>query len=281
MTVGRSTRPAFGSEYPGGLRGKIALSAQMIRRDLATRYRGSLLGMVWSVLTPLTMLSVYAFVFGVIFPTRHWSETGTDTTFQPSFLLLIFVGQIMFTLFSDVVSRAPRLIISNRSYVKKIVFPLEILPVVSLGSALSQAGISTAVLLVVQLATTGAVPWTFLLLPLPVLPFLLFLLGTSWFLASLGVYVRDIAQVLGTIVTASDVSLADLLSASALPEWVQGYCSSSIRVALPVEETRNVLLWGRTPDWIALGLYTVVALAVAALGRFWFQTTRKGFADVL
>ena len=279
MTVSRSTRPAFGAD-PGGLRGKIALSAQMIRRDLATRYRGSLLGMVWSVLTPLTMLGVYAFVFGVIFPTRHWSEAGTSTTFQPSFVLLIFVGQIIFTLFSDVVSRAPRLVVSNRNYVKKIVFPLEILPVVSLGSALSQAGISTAILLAAQLTMTGSIPWTILLLPLAAIPFLLFLLGISWFLASLGTYVRDIAQMTTPMIGALLFLSPIFYPLSALPDGARTIAAFN-PLAIPIEETRNVLLWGRTPDWIALGFYTVVALVVAALGLYWFETTRKGFADVL
>jgi lipopolysaccharide transport system permease protein len=106
------------------------------------------------------------------------------------------------------------------------------------------------------------------------------ILGLAWFLASLGVYVRDIAQLLGTIVTALMFLSPIFFPASALPEQVRALLFLN-PIALPVEETRNVLLWGRTPDWVALGLYTVVALGVAALGRFWFETTRKGFADVL
>jgi lipopolysaccharide transport system permease protein len=259
------------------------LVLDLIHREIAARYRGSMLGMLWSLLTPLFMLGVYTLVFGTIFKAR-WSgvDAGAPgTEHSPGeFAVILFPGLIVFQLFAEVINRAPALILSNRNYVKKIVFPLEILPVVAIGSALFQAAVSLVVLFGFMIFFIGHVPMTALLLPLVIAPFALMILGLAWFLASFGVYVRDISQLLGTIVTALMFLSPIFFPASALPEQVRALLFLN-PIALPVEETRNVLLWGRTPDWTALGLYAVVALGVAALGRFWFEKTRKGFADVL
>lgn len=259
------------------------LILQLIHREIAGRYRGSMLGMLWSLITPLFMLGVYTLVFGSIFKARWSGVDAGAASAQHSvgeFAVILFPGLIVFQLFAEVINRAPTLVLSNRNYVKKIVFPLEVLPLVALGSALFHAGVSLVVLLAFMIAFMGHVPLTALLLPFVIAPFMLMILGLSWFLASLGVYVRDVAQLLGTIVTALMFLSPVFFPASALPEQVRALLFLN-PIALPIEEARNVLLWGRTPDWIALGLYTVVALAVAALGRLWFEKTRKGFADVL
>ncbi|MGF1651253.1 MAG: ABC transporter permease [Hyphomicrobiaceae bacterium] len=151
---------------------------------------------------------------------------------------------------------------------------------VALGSALFHAAISLLVLFAFILAIHGFIPWTALLLPLVIAPFCLMILGLSWFLASLGTYVRDVGQILGTIVTAMMFLSPIFFPLSALPEWLQPWLMLN-PIALPVTQARDVLIFGNLPDFFALGLYTIVAAAIAWLGYLWFEKTRKGFADVL
>jgi homopolymeric O-antigen transport system permease protein len=269
----------------------IALSANLIvilvRREIAGRYRGSMLGLLWSMLTPLFMLAVYTFVFGVVLRAR-WAAEGAQSaagagTSEPStaeFAIILFAGLIVFQLFAEVISRAPTLILSNTNYVKKVVFPLEILPAIALGSALFHAGVSFVVLLVFRLFVLGVIPITVLLLPLVLAPFCLVILGLSWFIAALGVYYRDINQFLGTLITALLFLSPIFFPLSALPEWLRPWVALN-PLSVPVEATRAVLIFGTFPDFASLGAYSAFGIAIATLGYAWFQKTRKGFADVL
>ncbi len=252
------------------------LIRQLVEREIVGRYRGSWLGMLWSLLNPLIMLAIYTFVFSVVFR-AHWAHEGTTTG---QFAILLFAGLITFSFFAEAVNRAPMLILGNATYVKKVVFPLEILPVVAVGAGLVHAAISVAVLLAFILGVTGSVPVTALWLPLVLLPLAILTLGLSWFLASLGVYLRDIPQILGPVVTALMFLSPIFYPISALPDWIRPYLFLN-PLALPIEQVRDVLIWGEAPDFLALGLYSIPALAVAALGYVFFQRTRKGFADVL
>lgn len=258
-----------------------ALMWQMIRREVIGRYRGSWLGILWSFITPVLMLTVYTFVFGVVFQAR-WSggatAIGADNKLE--FAMVLFAGLIVFNLFAECVGRAPGLVLDNVNYVKKVIFPLEILPWVSLGSALFHAAISLGVLVVGLLALGFGLTPTALLLPLVLLPYLLVVMGISWFLAALGVFVRDIGQVVGMALTVLMFLSPIFYPASALPEGIREWLFVN-PVTLAIEQTRAVLIWGRTPDWGELGRYALAALPVAWLGFFWFQKTRKGFADVL
>lgn len=261
----------------------------LIRREIAGRYRGSLLGILWSMLTPLFMLAVYTFVFGIVFRTR-WTDAmgdagGTETVAggeasTVGFAIVLFAGLIVFQLFAEVINRAPTLVLANTNYVKKVVFPLQILPVVALGSALFHAVVSVAVLFGFMLVVRGTIPLTALLWPLVIAPFCLVILGIAWFLSALGVYYRDINQVLGTLVTALMFLSPIFFPLSVLPQWLQRWVALN-PVSLPVEQTRDVLIFGRAPDMLALAQYAVIGLAVAAVGYAWFQKTRKGFADVM
>jgi len=256
------------------------LALTLTRREIAGQYRGSMLGILWSMLTPLLLLAVYTFVFGTVFRAR-WADAAT--TSEPStgeFAIILFAGLIVFQLFAEVINRAPTLILSNVNYVKKVVFPLEILPVVALGAALFHAGVSFLVLFGFMLVVKGAIPLTAVLLPVVLAPFCLTILGLSWFLAALGVYYRDIKQVLGTLVTALLFLSPIFYPLSALPDWVRTWIALN-PVALPVVETRAVLILGRMPDPLGLAIYAAVGLIMAGLGYTWFQKTRKGFADVL
>lgn len=254
-----------------------ALIRQMVKREVIGRYRGSVLGLLWSFITPVLMLAVYTFVFSVVFRAR-WGEQGSGDKLE--FALVLFAGLIVYGLFAECLNRAPSLITSNVNYVKKVIFPLDILPWVSLGSALFHAAISLAVLLIgLLLAGFGLSPTVFFL-PLIWLPLVLLIQGLSWFLASLGVFVRDVGQLVGMAMTVLMFLSPIFYPASALPEQVRGWLFFN-PLTLIIEQSREVIVWGRLPDGAALALYALIALLTAWLGYFWFQKTRKGFADVL
>ncbi len=252
------------------------LVLQMVRREIVGRYRGSLLGLLWSFVNPVLMLAVYTFVFSIVFQAR-WGKGGED---KYEFALVLFAGLIVFNLFSECVSRAPGLILANVNYVKKVIFPLEILPWVTLGSALFHAGISLAVLLLFLGAIGSAIHWTVLLLPIVVLPLLLLIMGLSWLLASVGVFVRDVGQFINMVMTILMFMSPIFYPASALPESVRGYLFLN-PLTFIIEQARDVVIWGTLPDWGGLAAYSVIAMAAAWAGLFWFAKTRKGFADVL
>lgn len=255
------------------------LLLQLTRRDIAGRYKGSIVGVAWSLLTPLFMLSVYTFVFGTIFNARLTDNAKQDTV-TLSFAVPLFAGLIIYQLFAEVVNRAPTLVLSNVNYVKKVVFPLELLVPVALGSALFHAAVSFIVLLAFKLAADGSIPVTALWLPVLLMPFCLVILGFGWMLASLGVFFRDITQLTGTIVTALMFLSPIFFPISALPERLRWWINLN-PIAYPVEEARNVLLKGDTPNVISLASYSALALVIMIAGYKWFQRTRGGFADVL
>lgn len=267
-------RPPLGT----GLLANRQLLAQLIRREVVGRYKGSALGLFWSLLTPLFMLTVYTLVFGSVFQSRWPGASANASTAE--FAIILFAGLTVFHLFSEVINRAPGLVLSNVNYVKKVVFPLELLAPVALGSGLFHTAVSLAVLLTAVFLVHGAVPATAMLLPFVLAPFALMILGLVWFLAALGVYYRDVSQLLGPLVTAMMFLSPIFYPLSALPDWLRGLVKLN-PVALPVEETRAVLIFGRVPDLAAVSAYAVVAALIAGLGFVWFQKARRGFADVL
>lgn len=256
---------------------RTSLLITLTLREITGRYRGSALGLLWSLLTPLFMLAVYTFVFGTVFGAR-WSGSASASTGE--FAIVLFAGLIIFQVFAEVVNRAPTLIVANRNFVKKIVFPLAILAPVALGSALFHMAVSFLILFAFMLAIYGSIPLTALWLPVVLAPFCLVVLGLAWLLAALGVFVRDVNQVLGPIVTALLFLSAVFFPLSALPEWIRPWLVLN-PIVFPVEQTREVLIWGNMPDFASLAVYTVAALVVAALGYLFFQKTRRGFADVI
>jgi lipopolysaccharide transport system permease protein len=248
----------------------------LVQREVIGRYRGSVMGILWSFLNPVFMLLVFTFVFSVVFKAR-WGGGGDSKT---EFALTLFAGLIVFNLFSECANRAPGLILANVTYVKKVVFPLEILPWVVLGSALFHALISLGVWLIAYLILFGVPHLTVLLLPLVFLPFLLFVMGLTWGLASLGVYLRDVSQFTGIITTSMMFLSPIFYPVSALPEAYRRLLLFNPLTPV-IEQTREVLVWGKVPDMAMLSVYLLVAILIAWLGFAWFQKTRKGFADVL
>lgn len=248
----------------------------LIKREVVGRYRGSVFGILWSFFNPVFMLLVYTFVFSVVFNARWTVESDSKTEFA----LILFAGLIVFNLFAECFNRSPSLILANVNYVKKVVFPLEILPWVALGSALFHTLISLGVWLIAYLILFGAPHPTVLFLPLVFLPLLLFIMGLTWGLASLGVYLRDISQLAGTVTTVLMFLSPIFYPITALPEKYQNLLLLN-PLAPVIGQVRDVLFWGKLPDMTILSAYLVGAILFAWLGFAWFQKTRKGFADVL
>lgn len=253
------------------------LILQMTRRDVIGRYKGSVMGVLWSFFNPLFLLVVYTFVFSVVFKAR-WA--GAVPQNKSDFAILLFMGMIIHTLFAETLSRAPTLIVANVSYVKKIVFPLEILPVIALGVALFHAAVSVAVLTVFFVLANGYIHWTTIFLPLVLLPLVVLTLGGAWALASLGVFLRDVVQPISLIMTVLLFASPVFYPLSALPASIRPWLILN-PLTFIIEQSRAVVIYGQLPDWPGLGLYSAAAVLIAWLGYAWFQKTRKGFANVL
>ena len=250
----------------------------MTRREVAGRYKGSALGLAWSFFNPVFMLAVYTFVFSEIFKAR-WGGVGGDDS-KTEFAVVLFVGLIAYNLFSEVVNRAPSLVLGNANYVKKVVFPLEILPVVALGAALFHTVVSLAVLGIAFFVFNGFLHWTAVFVPLVLLPLVILTTGLAWMLASLGVFLRDVGQTIGILTTVLMFLSPVFYPVTAVPERFRAFIMAN-PLTFIIEQARDVLIWGHLPDWQGLATYTAAACAVAWAGYAWFQKTRKGFADVL
>lgn len=254
------------------------LIVRLTRQEVAQRYRGSYLGIVWSFITPILMLAVYAFVFSIVFQAR-WGEAGGPPR-TGEFALTLFAGLIPFGVFAEVVNRAPQIILSMPNYVKKVVFPLEILPVVAVGSAVVQSLISTGILLAASLVFFKSVSPFVLLLPLAYVPLVFLTLGLGWFLASLGVYVRDIGQAIGVATQVLFFLSPIFYPVSAVPEHLR-FILYANPMTMILTGFRRTLLWGAAPDWAVWTALTLGTAMIALLGYAWFMQTKKGFADVM
>lgn len=253
---------------------------QMTKREVIGRYRGSVLGLLWSFLNPLMMLSVYTFVFSVVFKSR-WGITpaGTEES-KTMFAIMLFTGLIVHAVFAEVINRSPSIVLSNVNYVKKVVFPLEVLPVITMGGALFHGLISLTVLILAYTIFQGIPHLTILLVPVVMLPLIVLTLGLAWILASLGVYLQDVGQTTGIITTIMLFLSPVFFPLSSLPEQYRGLILLN-PLTFIIEQMREVIIWGRIPDFMGLGTYLIVSVFIAAAGYAWFQKTRSGFADVL
>jgi lipopolysaccharide transport system permease protein len=249
---------------------------QLAKREVIGRYRGSMMGLLWSFFNPIFMLTVYTFFFSIVYKAR-WG-TGSSSKFD--FAITLFAGLIPFTLFSECLNRAPHLIINNVNYVKKVIFPLDILPWVNLGSALFHAGMSLIVLLLFFIGVNHTLNWTVIFLPVVNLPLVFLILGLSWFLASLGVFVRDVTHTI-TILTTALLFLSPVFySLSAIPEPYKTFIYLNPLTAI-IEQNRAIIIAGQLPDWHLFSISLLMSIFVAWLGYTWFAKTRHAFADVI
>ncbi|WP_312348800.1 ABC transporter permease [Stenotrophomonas acidaminiphila] len=253
-----------------------SLIIEMVRREVIGRYRGSVMGLLWSFFTPVLMLFVYTFVFSVVFRARWAGGSGSKTEFA----IVLFVGMMIFGLFSECLNRAPSLVLSNANYVKKVIFPLEILPVVSLGAALFHFCISMLVWLIFYLFLFGIPSVQMIWMPVAIAPLLLMCLGFSWLLASLGVYLRDVGQVIAVVTTALMFMSPVFFPVVAMPEDFRPYLYYS-PITYFIEQARGLLVWHQGMQWMSWMKMSALSVLIAAAGFAFFQKTRKGFADVI
>ena len=254
------------------------LIEQMVKRDLSQRFRGSFLGMLWTIINPLFMLLIYTFVFSIIFKAR-W-RPGTEDIPMGEFALILFAGLIPYNFFSEVIGRSSTIITQNPNYVKKVVFPLEILVIVSLGTAFITSLINLGILLISSLILLGKIAPTAIFIPLAYLPLFLLTLGLGWFLSSFGVYVRDTAQVVALVLQVLFFATPIFYSDTSVPENIRIFMSLN-PLTMIVTNFRNLLLWN---DFFALKswlLWVAISGGLSILGYTWFMATRRGFADVL
>jgi lipopolysaccharide transport system permease protein len=251
------------------------LFLELTKRDVAERYSGSFFGLLWSFFNPLLMLGVYTLAFRELLGMR-WpnQQSGAD------FSLMIFCGLIVHSLMAECLMRGPGVIISQSNLVKRVVFPLGILPCVMVTSALFNALLSMLVLLIFVLISQHALHPTILYVPILFAPYVLLLCGVSWFMASLGVFVRDVSQIAGVLSSVLMFLSPVFYPATNLHEPYRGWIAFN-PLTFIIEQTRQMVLFGKAPDWSALGIYSLAAFAIMCFGYFWFQRTRDGFADVL
>lgn len=259
------------------LRKHRQLIFQLTRREVVGRYKGSVMGLAWSFFTPLLMLAIYTFIFSIVFKAR-WGDGGEQSS--TGFAVVMFTGMIVHSLFAEALNRAPDLIQVHGNYVRKIVFPLEILPMVAIGAALFHAAVSLGALICAYVIYKGFVHWTVVFIPFVLLPLALLGLGLAWILASLGVYLRDLKQSVSILTTVLLFLAPIFYPISAVPAAFLPFIKAN-PVTFIVEQARMVIVWGRMPDWQGLFDYLLLASCVAWAGYAWFQRTKKGFADVL
>jgi lipopolysaccharide transport system permease protein len=265
--------------FPFALLCQRQLLVRLTQREVIGRYRGSVLGWGWSFLNPLLMLAVYSFVFSQVFQSR-WGSTQNGSNDPLLFAINLFTGLIVFNLFSECATKAPSLILSNSNYVTKVVFPLEILAGVTVGAASFHAITSLVILALFQIIGTGTIPITSLWLPLVWMPLVIGCLGLVWIVSALGVFLRDIGQVVNVAVSMLMFLSAVFYPVSALPAAWRPVLSLNPLVPI-IEETRRVCVVGLAPDIHYLIGGSLLALILCELGYRSFEKARRGFADVL
>jgi lipopolysaccharide transport system permease protein len=266
---GRVWQPLF--ELPQ----RIDLIVSLTRRELASRYRGSALGILWALLNPIVMIAIFTFIFAGIFGAR-FGTSGTSWDYA----LYLFCGLLPWNAYQESLQLSSNTIVSHSNLVKRVVFPLETLPVSQALASLCNQLFGTIALLAATILVQGRLRATVLLLPIVIVPQLVATLGASWLLASLGVYLRDIAQAVTLALTAWFYLTPIIYPESVVPERYRFLVRLNPFTGL-IRSYRNILIDGTLPDWAGLGYFCVFALVSFLFGYWWFARTRKGFADVV
>lgn len=251
------------------------LVVEMTIREIQLRFRSSVAGVAWSLLQPLLMLLVFAFVFGTVLNVR-WTRAETTTEFA----LVLFAGLLVFNLFAECLQRAPAMIVSRASLVKKMAFPLEILAWVQVGHALFAFAAGTIVLLLFELLFRGSIPPTVLLLPVVIVPVVLAGLAAGWLFGAVTVFVRDFEQAVPPLSMALLFLTPVFFDLSIVPEAVRPWFYAN-PLTFAVDQGRAVLLDGRWPDPLGLLVGTLVAYLAAVAALAFFCRARDEFADAL
>lgn len=253
-----------------------SLVAQLAKREVLGRYRGATFGMLWSLISPILMLAIYTLAFGYILRSRWPGSSGSTE----DFVLILFCGLIIHSFFAECLTTAPRLIIANANYVKKVVFPLDALVWSMVFSALFHLATNVVVLLIMKWFLHDTVPWAVVLLPLVLLPLVILAVGVSLLVSAIGVYVRDVGQFVGVLATAMLFLSSAIVPVEAIPEEYKWVFRINPLTHV-IDQAREVVIWGRVPDWGAIGLQMLLYLALLVFASLVFNKMRRGFADVL
>ncbi|MEG3789783.1 ABC transporter permease [Lysobacter sp. CCNWLW3] len=248
---------------------------ELTKRDVLGRYRGASFGLLWSLISPFLMLMVYTLAFGFILKSK-WPGTGSTRDFA----LILFAGLSVHGFFAECLTRAPQLILSNANYVKRVVFPLQLLSWSMILSAAFHLLMNLAVLLLLKLFWHSEIHWTSIYLPLVMLPLLGLAVAVSWLVSALAVYFRDIGQFVGVLSAAMLFLSSAIIPLDSVPQayrWV--FMLNPL--TLIIDQVREVTIWGRTPDWQALLFYATGVVVFALFSYQVFRKLRRGFADVL
>jgi lipopolysaccharide transport system permease protein len=247
----------------------------LVVRDIHAKYRETIFGYWWLVIYPVLMLSTYSFIFGGIFQSRWLNQGGMS-----DFVAMLYCGLIIFGIFSDAITRSTTIIRSQANFVKKIIFPLEILPLVIVGSAVYSALVSLGLLVLLLLVTKFSIPLTAVFIPLIFIPFIILVAGLTWLLASLGVFFPDMTQLVSVSTTILLFLSPVFFPLESVPALIEPFMMFN-PLTFPIVELRNILLLAQQPDWYGIFIYSVVALVVASVGLWLFQNTRSAFSDVI
>lgn len=252
------------------------LTAQLAWRDILGRYRGANFGLFWSLIGPLMMLAIYALAFGHILGSR-WVRPGGEVA---NFAIVLFMGIIVHGFFAECVSRAPSLMQANANYVKKVIFPLPVLPWSIVWSALFHMGMNLLVFVLLAGLAYGIFSWYIVLLPVVLAPLVMLTIASTWVVSSLGAYLRDIGQAVPVVVTGMFFLSSAIIPVESVPEQYR-FVFHLNPLTFFIDQARNVALWQVLPDWQGLAAYAVCGLAAMYVAYGWFRLTSRGFADVL
>ena len=252
------------------------LIARLTWRKIEARYRGSILGLLWTLLHPLMMLAIYTFIFSFVFKAK-WYMPGGE---RAEFALFLFSGMIVYAIFAECVNEAPGLMLANQIYIKQLIFPTEILAWVSLATSLFGFFVNSLLLLIFYIAVLGNPPISSLWLPLLIAPVALATLGVIWFLSSIALFLRDIAHVVGVLTTALLFLSPIFYPSSVIPDRFRSYYYLNPFASI-LDMSKEALFHGAAPDWATLAAFTLGGWVVAWLGYIWFMKTKRTFADVL
>jgi len=258
-------------ELPG--RSELVLS--LARRELASRYRGSALGVIWAVLTPVVMIAIFTFIFAGIFNARFGVRSSPW-----DYAIYLFCGLLPWNMFQETLILSATTIVSHANLVKRVVFPLETLPIAQALAALGTQMFGTLALLVATIIIRHELHLTVLWLPLLLVPQLIATLGAAWLIASLGVFLRDIAQGISLFLMAWMYLTPIIYPESIVPERYRLFINVNPFTPL-IRSYRRILIEGSAPDWSGLAYFTAFAIVSFLFGYWWFAKTRKNFADVI
>ena len=249
----------------------------LVRQELHARYVGSVLGGLWTILLPLLLLAVYALVFGQILQTK-WPQAKTNS--QTEFVATLLAGMLVVNLFVEMVGRSATLLQSNANLIKKVRFPIQLLPIVLAGAALVNTLISALLLAGLQWVVHGSLEGLWWALPIILLPVVLLALGFAWWVSATVVYLRDLVPLVQTSLSALFFLTPVFYPLSAVPKVWQPWLAAN-PLALAVEQMRATLIYRVQPDWSTWSMSLIASIALALAGLWWFERVREGFADVL